>query len=104
MEVFYTFKWAPKPRGNRRPQGGNQGERPQGERAERPQGNRGPRRDGAKAAGPQGERRDRQGKPGGPKKGGKPSSQAPKTFSARPEKKADPDSPFAVLAALKDKS
>jgi ATP-dependent RNA helicase SUPV3L1/SUV3 len=104
MEVFYTFKWAPKPRGNRRPQGGNQGDRPQGERAERPQGNRGPRREGGKPAGPQGERRDRQGKPGGPKKGGKPSNQGPKTFSARPEKKADPDSPFAILAALKDKS
>ncbi len=124
MEVFYTFKWAPKPRGNRRPQGdrGGQAERPQGDR---PQGQRrGPRRDGtpqegqAKDAspagdrprgdGPQGERRDRNGKPGGkfggPKKGGKPPHQGPQTFSSRPEKKADPDSPFAILAQLKDKT
>ncbi|MEO1908927.1 MAG: helicase-related protein [Paracoccus sp. (in: a-proteobacteria)] len=102
-EVFYTFKWAPKPRGNRRPQG----DRPQGdraERAERPQGNRGPRREAGKNAAPQGERRDRQGKSGGPKKGGKPANAGPKSFSSRPEKKADPDSPFAILAALKDKS
>ncbi|QBX36074.1 disulfide oxidoreductase [Paracoccus liaowanqingii] len=149
MEVFYSFRWAPKPRGNRRPQG----DRPQGERAEgeRPQGQRrGPRRDGpregqaregaapagAAASGdrprgdaPQGERRDRngapgQGKPGGKFAGkpgggkrdgrdgggrdgggrdGKPSHQGPKTFSSRPEKKADPDSPFAILAQLKDK-
>lgn len=118
MEVFYTFKWAPKPRGNRRPQGDRgQAERPQGDR---PQGQRrGPRRDGAPRDGqskdaapagdrPQGERRDRNGKPGGkfggPKKGGKPSHQAPQTFSSRPEKKADPDSPFAILAQLKDKT
>ena len=40
----------------------------------------------------------------GPKKGGKPSHQAPQTFSSRPEKKADPDSPFAILAQLKDKT
>ena len=39
----------------------------------------------------------------GPKKGA-PKPQAPKTYTARPEKKADPDSPFAVLAALKDKT
>ncbi|WP_405406466.1 helicase-related protein [Paracoccus sp. Ld10] len=123
MEVFYTFKWAPKPRGNRRSQGDRgQAERPQGDR---PQGQRrGPRRDGApregqakdaapasdrpRGDGPQGERRDRNGKPGGkfggPKKGGKPSHQGPQTFSSRPEKKADPDSPFAILAQLKDKT
>ena len=123
MEVFYTFKWAPKPRGNRRPQGDRgQAERPQGDR---PQGQRrGPRRDGAPREGqakdaapagdrprgdaPQGERRDRNGKPGGkfggPKKSGKPSHQGPQTFSSRPEKKADPDSPFAILAQLKDKT
>ncbi|WP_431356739.1 helicase-related protein [Paracoccus marinaquae] len=111
MEVFYTFRWAPKPRGNRRPQGEGQG-----------QGRRGPRREGAAQEGraeggkPGREAREREGgreggkprdggKPrgkGGPKKGGKP-QQVPKTFSSRPEKKADPDSPFAVLAALKDK-
>lgn len=91
-EVFYTFRWAPKPRNNnRRPQADGQGRR--GPRKEG--GQREARSDGGK---PQG------GKPrgkGGPKKGGKP--QGPKTFQSRPEKKADPDSPFAVLAALKDK-
>ncbi len=87
-EVFYTFRWAPKPRGNRRPQG----DRPQG------QGRRG-QKDGA----PRGERREGQGgKPARKGKGGKPASQAPKTYSSRPEKKADPDSPFAILAQLKD--
>nr|WP_111298942.1 helicase-related protein [Paracoccus saliphilus] len=124
MEVFYTFKWAPRPRGNRnqrsdRPQGDrSQADRPQGER---PQGERrGPRREGpAKDAAtgerprgdaPQGERRRGQGKPGGnkfeggKKGGGKPSHNAPKTFTSRSEKKADPDSPFAILAALKDKT
>ncbi|WP_410217553.1 helicase-related protein [Paracoccus sp. (in: a-proteobacteria)] len=121
MEVFYTFKWAPRPRGNRRPQhGGQAGDRPQAQPGERPQGEgrRGPRRDAAAKEGgaqdrprgdaPQGERRDRQNKPGGkfggPKKGGKPAPQGPKTFSSRPEKKADPDSPFAILASLKDKT
>lgn len=106
MEQFYTFRWAPRPRGNRRPQGDqSQGDRPQGERRglrreAAPQGER-PRKDA-----PQGERRDRAGKPGGKfagKKGGKPAPQGPKTFSSRPEKKADPDSPFAILAQLKDK-
>ena len=37
------------------------------------------------------------------KGGGKPQHNKPATFSSRPEKKADPDSPFAILAALKDK-
>ncbi|MGR3248935.1 MAG: helicase-related protein [Paracoccus sp. (in: a-proteobacteria)] len=116
METFYTFRWAPKPRGNRRPQG----DRPQGEGrrgGQRREGSRegqkpeGARREGQRPEGPrndagQGERR--QGKPtgkfAGPKKGGKPAHQGPKTFSSRPEKKADPDSPFAILAALKDKT
>ncbi|MBU2956737.1 helicase-related protein [Paracoccus sp. 1_MG-2023] len=89
-ETFYTFRWAPKPRGNRRPQG----DRPQGQG----QGRRG-QKDGA----PRGERREGQGgKPARKGKGGKPASQGPKTYSSRPEKKADPDSPFAILAQLKD--
>ncbi|WP_265500053.1 helicase-related protein [Paracoccus beibuensis] len=123
METFYTFRWAPKPRGNRRPQGDRpQGDRPQGEGrrggqrrdgqrdAQQPEGARreGPRQDGPRGDAPQGERRGGHGKPGGkfggPKKGGKPAHQGPKTFSSRPEKKADPDSPFAILAALKDKN
>jgi ATP-dependent RNA helicase SUPV3L1/SUV3 len=42
--------------------------------------------------------------PGG--KGGRDRQEGPRTFTARPEKpaKVDPDNPFAVLAALKDKS
>ncbi|AUH35490.1 helicase-related protein [Paracoccus tegillarcae] len=82
QEVFYTFRWAPKPRAPRRPKNDARG--PRTERAEGgPKGERGPK------------------KKGGPKKGGKP--QGGKTYQARPEKKADPDSPFAVLAALKDR-
>ncbi|MDO5630513.1 MAG: helicase-related protein [Paracoccus sp. (in: a-proteobacteria)] len=115
MEIFYTFRWAPKPRGNRRPQG----DRPQGQGQRRGPRRDGAPRDGAQADAPQGERRERHGKggkpgeerhgegkprgKGGPKKGGKPGGQGhgPKTFTARPEKKADPDSPFAILAQLK---
>ncbi|WCR05246.1 helicase-related protein [Paracoccus saliphilus] len=88
MEVFYTFRWAPKPRGNRRPQGEGQGRR-------------GPRKEGRAEGGKPGREGGKPRGKGGPKKGGKP--QGPKTFHSRPEKKADPDSPFAVLAALKDK-
>ncbi|MEX3014450.1 helicase-related protein [Gymnodinialimonas hymeniacidonis] len=81
MEVFYTFTWAPRGRGAQRPR-----------RADGP---------------PQGKRGKPQG--GKPKsKGGKrpPRDDKPKTYSAKPEKsgKVDPDNPFAVLAALKDKS
>ncbi|WP_439332092.1 helicase-related protein [Paracoccus salsus] len=100
IEVFYTFRWAPRPRAaNRRPQGEGQARR-------------GPRKEGgdhreARADGGQPAREGREGgKPrgkGGPKKAGKPRQQEPKTYTARPEKKADPDSPFAILAALKDK-
>ncbi|WP_304616882.1 hypothetical protein, partial [Paracoccus sp. (in: a-proteobacteria)] len=71
----------------------------------RPQGKpaRGRDSDQAQSGRGDGQRHDRKGKPGGPKSGGKPGGQGPKTFSSRPEKKADPDSPFAILAALKDR-
>ena len=142
MEVFYIFRWAPKPRGNRRPHPGRgaegAGDRPQGERRggprrdghrgprprPRPRGDRPERRDrperkdrpeggdrpfdkkkgkGGKpfGKGERGERSERGDRPGG--KGGK-GDHGPKTYSARPEKKADPDSPFAILATLKDRS
>ena len=140
MEVFYTFTWAPRPRGNRHPQrGGERGERQgqghgQGERqprGERGQGERGPRRDrpaeGQGDAKPHegkrhdGKRRDdKRGEQGGERgergergpKGkfgnkGKPRHDGPKSFEARPprpEKKMDPDSPFAILASLKNKT
>lgn len=80
----YFFQWAPKRKS--RPQG----DRPRGKR---PQGGD---RD-AKGGRPQGKGR---GKPGG-----KGRSQGPRTHTARApkrEKQADPDSPFAALAGLKD--
>lgn len=158
-EVFYTFTWAPRPRGGDRQrgprgddgaprrQGGDrpQGERPQGERpqGERPQGDR-PKGDRPRRhAGPKPETRGdrpprpdpREGQPQGdrpasearpdrgaqpdrglqperrsdrPHKGGKPDhgKGGPRNFEARPpraEKPLDPDSPFAILAALKGK-
>jgi ATP-dependent RNA helicase SUPV3L1/SUV3 len=121
MEVFYTFVWAPKPRGERRhggkpdraprhadapPQGDRkprekaQGDRPQGDR---PQGER-PKTDKPRAERPQGERGDRFKGKGKGKPDTKPDRQ--KTFEARPprpEKPIDPDNPFAVLMALKGK-
>ncbi|MCU4653645.1 helicase-related protein [Roseibacterium sp. SDUM158016] len=95
-EVFYTFTWAPRRRG-----GGGRDAAREGARDT----NRQPRRaEGGKPGG----RRPRDGKPGGkPKgKGGKPEGDKPRTYSARPEKpaKIDPDNPFAVLAALKDRT
>ena len=130
-EPFYTFTWAPRPRGgNRRPE---RGERPQGqpaqgqgERQPRPQGERGPRRErgeggerpareggkpfegkrrGEEGRGERGERGPK-GKPRHDGKG-KPRHESPKQFEARPpraEKQADPDSPFAILASLKNKT
>ncbi|WBU55556.1 helicase-related protein [Paracoccus sediminicola] len=94
MEVFYTFRWVPKQRG--------------------PRGQGGARRQNARADGDhrQGKPRGDRPKGGGKPKGGKPGrgkndrGDKPKNFSARPprsEKPVDPDNPFAVLAALKEK-
>lgn len=66
----------------------------------RPKGKPGAKTEGGKAEG----RGPKKGK--GPKRG-KPQDKGPRTFTAGPNRKkkeADPDSPFAVLAALKDKS
>ena len=99
-EVFYTFRWAPRPRGgNRRPPAEGQGrrDRRKGGEGERPRDDK-PRAKGSSRKGA---------KPGGAKAGGgKPGGSKPKTFSSRPERSErpiDPDSPFAVLAALKDR-
>ncbi len=93
METFYTFTWAPRGRGTQRPRRAEGG---QGKGRE----DGGQRRDGP----PKGKR----GKPQGNPKGGKrpPRDDKPKTYSSKPERsgKVDPDNPFAVLAALKDKS
>lgn len=124
LEAFYTFRWAPKPRGPRRPQGEGQGQgrrgggpRHQGAnqagdnatpREARTDGDRPRKADGEDAGRSRGKGGPRKGKPGHkgdrPRDGG-PRDHAPKTYSSspRPEKKADPDSPFAILAALKDK-
>jgi ATP-dependent RNA helicase SUPV3L1/SUV3 len=86
-----------KPQGDR-PQGDRpRGDKPQGDRpqGERPQGNR-----------PRGEKREGGGYKGKGKDGGKPAHNAPQKYEsrpARPEKKIDPDNPFAALAALKGK-
>jgi ATP-dependent RNA helicase SUPV3L1/SUV3 len=120
METFYTFTWRPKPRERApRPERPQRAPRPQGER----RGDRGPRPDGEAApaeAGGGGERRgprpDRgprpEGgggrKPDGERRKGPPKErrdQPERKYEARPprEKPADPLSPFAILAALKDK-
>jgi ATP-dependent RNA helicase SUPV3L1/SUV3 len=106
MEVFYTFTWAPRPRGGQ----GDRGNRREGNResnregGERKQGGA-PR--GDKAGGNRGEKGDRKGggKPRG-KDNRKPKTENTYHFEARPPKKEkpiDPDNPFAVLMALKDK-
>ncbi len=105
MQVFYTFTWAPRPRG-----GAGRGPRRQGDRPGQPQG------EGREARGP---RRDREGGEGKApfKKGGKPGGKGrrddrkdekPREFAASPprerrEKEVDPDNPFAALMALKNK-
>ena len=138
-ESYYTFTWAPRPRGNDR-RGSERRDRPAGSA---PRG-RGPRADApaeataapaeGEARPPRGDRRpDRQdrgdrpdrnrpkgGKPQGDREGrgdrpqhGKPHDKGPrrderaKSFEARPPRKEtqiDPDNPFAVLAALRDRN
>ena len=115
MESYYTFVWAPRPRAERRPprrdakvegtprdagekrEGGKpRGDRPAGQGAPRGEGNR----EGGRGPRPEG------GHKGKGKKGGKPPQNSPQKYEsrpARPEKKIDPDSPFAALAALKGK-
>ncbi len=116
-EVFYTFTWAPRPRAPRhdrgpRREGGNR------EGGNREGGNRegGNREGGEKRQGGKPEfRRDREkgdgerkfDKPKGKKPHGKPrDEEKARHFEARPPKKdkpIDPDNPFAVLAALRDR-
>ncbi|MFD1912399.1 helicase-related protein [Halodurantibacterium flavum] len=114
-EVFFTFTWAPRPRENR-----NRGDRPQG------RGNRsGGTRDGQSQGQSQGQNRRDSGQGQGQGQGDRPRHDGPKgdrpgkkgkgkppskpegarSFSARPprEDRIDPDNPFAVLAALRDR-
>jgi ATP-dependent RNA helicase SUPV3L1/SUV3 len=106
-EVFYTFTWAPRPRAPRHDRG------PRREGGNREGGNRegGEKRQGGKPE----FRRDREkgdgerkfDKPKGKKPHGKPrDEEKARHFEARPPKKdkpIDPDNPFAVLAALRDR-
>ncbi|QDY69263.1 helicase-related protein [Qingshengfaniella alkalisoli] len=76
IEVFYTFKWAPKRRGGGRPASQQR----------------------------QGKGKPKSGKPKGKRQGGK--QDGPRTFSSKPKKedKIDPDNPFAAaLMGLRDK-
>ncbi|MFC2968134.1 helicase-related protein [Acidimangrovimonas pyrenivorans] len=96
-EIYYTFTWAPRPRGHGRPRGerrGQGGPRGEGKPRER-QGKAEGRGEGER---PRGKGKGK-GKPGG--KGG----DKPRSFEARPprKEKVDPDNPFAVLAALRDR-
>ncbi|THD85814.1 helicase [Aliigemmobacter aestuarii] len=128
MEAFYTFTWAPRPRGPRREGGdrrerGPQGQQGRGRREAAPGGDAAGEGARRPAGGGRGEGKPEgrgEGKHGGkPRhKGGKPEGrgegrgghdrQADKgrAFEARPprkEKPVDPDNPFAALLALKGK-
>ena len=103
-EVFFTFTWAPRPRGPRP----DRAQRGEAEGEKRPAGGKAEfRRDGGK---PDGKRDGKHGgKPGGKGKHGKGPKRDDQSrkYEARPPKKErpiDPDSPFAVLAALKGKT
>ncbi|NYS25033.1 helicase [Rhodobacteraceae bacterium 2376] len=90
MEVFFTFRWAPRAR-----RGG-----PRDQRAKRPE--RGDAPKGAKGGKP------RKGKADGPPRGkGPKGNDRPGSFSAGPKKsdRIDPDNPFAAaLMGLRDKT
>ncbi len=123
MEVFYTFTWPPSSgwRSERPPSvrgwtSGRAGDRSRGDGAQpRKEGgqSRGeggaPRSEGGASRGEGGKPRGKGGKPQRGK-GGKPvrEDDGPKTFTARPERKADridPDNPFAqALAGLRTKT
>jgi ATP-dependent RNA helicase SUPV3L1/SUV3 len=128
MEAFYTFTWAPRPRGGesrgpRRDRNEARGPARQAapagvqpDAARPPRGDRPPRPDGERSKdGPREGYKENRHK--GKGKGGKPDDRSergsdrpqenhPKTYEARPprEQKIDPDNPFAVLAALKMRS
>ena len=115
MEAFYTFTWAPRPRGPRREAGEGRerrggGDRPQGKgRREGAEAGDKPRHRDGKPGGKPGERGGKHGGERGGKHGGKPGERGgdkAKSFEARPPRKdkpVDPDNPFAALMALKGK-
>ena len=132
-EVFYTFKWQPRPRreptqrrgrasgpgdfakgapttapGNQRPSDAapkSHADRPRHKRPAEGGGDKGPSAGGKRSgkaggANKPGDRSDR-GKPTNPKR-----DEGARRFESRPprEQKIDPDNPFAVLMALKDRT
>lgn len=132
MEVFYTFRWAPKPRarndgprrGPRRegdagaPGADKPGER-SGERQGGPRREGGGRRDGGErrdGGKPTGDKQGNRGPKGGDRKGPRkdggrndgPRNEGPRQFTAKPDRKKDridPDNPFAAaLMGLRDKT
>ncbi len=105
MEVYYIFRWAPKPR--IAPNRGKRADGGQGRGAGKGSG-----KENGKDARPQGKRNGKGGgrpggKAGGPKGKGK-SDNGPRKYEARPprrEKPIDPDNPFAAaLMGFKDKT
>lgn len=110
IEVFYTFTWAPRRRGNAdrgdrrsRTRGKDDGQsrsKSDGGKPRREGGGK-PRNDGGKPRGGKGGKRD------GHKGGGK-RDQGAKVYSSKPQRKEkpiDPDNPFAAaLMGLKDKT
>ncbi|SIS85374.1 helicase-related protein [Phaeovulum vinaykumarii] len=120
IEVFYTFTWAPKPRGDRARHGRRGGSGAEGqarggkgrgaEAGAEGKGDR-PRRSGGPRQSEGGDRPERSGGPAPKKsrKGGKSDKsrdeKRARSFEAHPprDKKVDPDNPFAVLAQLRDK-
>lgn len=93
LEVFYTFRWAPPRRTN--PANENRG-KPAGE-------GRKSRADGKAGGKPAGKGPRGKGKQDG--KGGKPGDRSASKPAPRPERKVDPDNPFAMaLAGFKPKS
>ncbi len=128
MEVFYTFRWPPRPRGGRRgAEGEHRGERKRRDDKPAPQaGEAGdtPAEQGRgkggkpKSGGPRKDRGKDRGKDGG-KDGGKdrgkdrgrkdgPRDETPRSYTAAPDRRKDridPDNPFAAaLMGLRDKS
>ncbi len=120
-EVFYTFTWAPRPRGGEAR--GNRGRTEgRGRGRSRPRARR-RGRSARSAMSPAGQARrwraaqgrparrvqgqaEAQGRQARGDRGDRPRDSQPKTYEARPprEQKIDPDNPFAVLAALKTRS
>ena len=112
MEVFFTFRWAPaRPRGRGNRAGGGRDAEAAPEADAPREGRRGkgggPRRDD-QPRGDGGKDKRKGGKPRGARKDsdGAKGDAPRRTYESRPPRsdKIDPDNPFAVLAALRDRT